>query len=562
MLYKDLLLLLLFLSALIRPFGKNMKVYNELRAGRSTQSGRKCQRCISGTLDEHTNRSFSYPTAQLFLSPTWSTKGGETNNLPYTKRISIGIYKKRDIYSMGSHTKKSVLGGRTTKLTHPSLHYKDSSKNEEKKNWEEEPKSGKRELGKANGKVSHVHRHQTGKELCKEYMGKHVQHLSVEHIKSNGSDERVQGIAEGNLVSGVPMQLQMLEKWKKMETRETREKLQSEVDSYVNLHKDMLLRSKSRIMNIHQKSGKKWKKDEATIDDILYGGFLNIYKPANLYSMKVCERVKTILKDYFKQLSGDKIKLKVGHGGTLDPFAEGVIIIGIQKGTKQLSSFLKCSKKYLALSIFGIETDTLDRQGKIVKKKKVQYGMEEMYKKEVTKGEVTEGEVTKGEVTKGEVTKGEVTKGEVTKGEVTKGEVTEGEVTKGEVTKGEIEKKVKKFIGWINQTPPIYSAKRIKGLRLYEYARKNIPVNIKPSKVYIKNIQYLQEINLPFFDLYIHCSGGTYIRSLIRDFAHSIDNYATLIKLIRIEQNVYSYEDSLHYDDITMDSIKRHFIKI
>ncbi|SOV14843.1 tRNA pseudouridine synthase, putative [Plasmodium gaboni] len=269
-------------------------------------------------------------------------------------------------------------------------------------------------------------------------------------------------------------------------------------------NKDLIL-SKSKIVHLDFPVCRMNSSNMVTMDDIFYGGFLNIYKPVKLYSMKVCEKIKRILKDYFYKLYKKKVNIKVGHGGTLDPFAEGVLIIGIQQGTKKLSDFLKCYKKYLALSIFGYETDTLDREGKIIKEEHV------IHKK---------------------------------------------------LKKQDILTNLQKFIGNIEQYPPIYSAKRFKGLRLYEYARKNISVQIKPSNVYIKDIQYYNQIEFPFFDFYIHCSGGTYIRSLIRDFANSLNTNATLIKLVRIQQNEFNYKNSLHYDDINIDNIKKYFIKL
>ncbi|SOV77165.1 tRNA pseudouridine synthase,putative, putative [Plasmodium sp. gorilla clade G3] len=269
-------------------------------------------------------------------------------------------------------------------------------------------------------------------------------------------------------------------------------------------NKELIL-SKSKIVHLDFPIYKNNSSNIVTMDDIFYGGFLNIYKPVKLYSMKVCEKIKKILKDYFYKLNKKKVNIKVGHGGTLDPFAEGVLIIGIQQGTKKLSDFLKCYKQYLALSIFGYETDTLDREGKIIK---------------------------------------------------------EEHVIHKQLKKQDILTNLQKFIGHIKQYPPIYSAKRFKGLRLYEYARKNISVQIKPSNVHIKDIQYYNEIDFPFFDLYIHCSGGTYIRSLIRDFANSLNTNATLIKLVRTQQNEFNYKDSLHYDDINLNTIKKYFIKL
>ncbi|CAA9987072.1 tRNA pseudouridine synthase, putative [Plasmodium knowlesi strain H] len=296
------------------------------------------------------------------------------------------------------------------------------------------------------------------------------------------------------------------------------------IDFYVTLYKDNLLKRPSKIMDMspprqNEQTERKKKKKEATLDDILYGGLLNIYKPVNTYSMKVCERVKGVLKEHFKHVCKMNLNFKVGHGGTLDPFAEGVLVIGIQKGTKKLSDFLKCYKKYLALGLFGLETDTLDREGNVVK-----------ISNEMMKGKIPQT-----------------------------GTNTHDTLT----LKKNIIHTLNRLIGHVYQTPPLYSAKRVHGMRLYEYARKKIPVHIKPSKVHIQNLKYLNQVDLPFFDLDIKCSGGTYIRSLVRDFAHELNTHATLIKLIRIQQGEqFLYEHSLHYDDINMENIKRHLIKL
>ncbi|EUD64934.1 tRNA pseudouridine55 synthase [Plasmodium inui San Antonio 1] len=294
------------------------------------------------------------------------------------------------------------------------------------------------------------------------------------------------------------------------------------VDFYISLYKDHLLKRHSKIMELspprQSEQTERKRKKEATLDDILYGGLLNIYKPVNMYSMKVCQRVKQVLREHFKHVSQTNLNFKVGHGGTLDPFAEGVLVIGIQKGTKQLIDFLKCYKKYLALGLFGLETDTLDREGTVVK-----------------------------------------TSSQFVKGTSHLGTTTHDERASQE----NITLALSKFIGHIDQTPPLYSAKRVDGMRLYEYARRKIAVHIKPNKVHIQDLKYLNQVDLPFFDLEIKCSGGTYIRSLVRDFAHALNTHATLIKLIRIQQGGnFLYEHSLHYDDINMENVKRHLIKL
>ncbi|KAJ5546334.1 hypothetical protein N7494_003919 [Penicillium frequentans] len=121
-----------------------------------------------------------------------------------------------------------------------------------------------------------------------------------------------------------------------------------------------------------------------------------------------------------------KIEVKIGHGGTLDPLATGILIAGVGKGTKSLSSFLECTKSYETIVLFGAETDTYDRMGKIVRRAPYEH-----------------------------------------------------------VTREKVEEALKQFRGKIMQKPPIFSALRINGKRLYEYARegKLPPVEIKTRPV-------------------------------------------------------------------------------
>lgn len=127
--------------------------------------------------------------------------------------------------------------------------------------------------------------------------------------------------------------------------------------------------------------------------------------------------------------------MKIGHGGTLDPLATGVLITGIGRGTKHLIKFLECPKTYETVVLFGAETDTYDRTGKLVRRAPYEH-----------------------------------------------------------ITRDVVEEAMKKFRGKIMQRPPIFSAKSIQGVRLYEYARKGMepPVEIKSREVTVYDLQILE----------------------------------------------------------------------
>ena len=133
-----------------------------------------------------------------------------------------------------------------------------------------------------------------------------------------------------------------------------------------------------------------------------------------------------------RRKASQELKVKLGHGGTLDPLATGVLIVGVGKGTKQLQRFLECTKSYETTVVFGAATDTYDNTGKIVRK-----------------------------------------------------------ADYGHVTKIKVEEALKQFRGEIMQKPPIFSALKVKGKKLYEYAREGIevPVEIKSRPVEVKEMK-------------------------------------------------------------------------
>ncbi len=211
-------------------------------------------------------------------------------------------------------------------------------------------------------------------------------------------------------------------------------------------------------------------------------GFLNIYKPVGMTSHDVVAVLRRVT----------KIK-QIGHAGTLDPFAEGVLPICVGKATR-LIEYLQDDKEYLATVQFGASTNTFDLDGEKTS----------VYDKKVTKSEVEEG--------------------------------------------------LKAFQGEISQLPPIFSAIKVKGKKLYEYARKGEEVEIQPRKVVIENIE------LKAFDeenqqaqILIKCSKGTYIRSIANDLGQNLGCGGYLVKLIRTQAGSFRVENSAQLDGIEVE---------
>lgn len=203
-------------------------------------------------------------------------------------------------------------------------------------------------------------------------------------------------------------------------------------------------------------------------------GVLNIYKPKGLTSHDVVGIIRKIL----------KIK-QVGHAGTLDPFAEGVLPVCVGKATR-LIEYFDGDKEYLAEVKFGVATSTYDIEGKIT------------------------------------------------------------ELSDKVVSFLELEEKLNLFRGEIEQVPPIYSAIKVDGKKLYQYARNGEKISIEPRKVtiYKAELKNFDEKN-QVAEILIKCSKGTYIRSIANDFGHAIGSCAYLSKLTRIQAGKFKVENSI-----------------
>ena len=200
---------------------------------------------------------------------------------------------------------------------------------------------------------------------------------------------------------------------------------------------------------------------------------LNINKPIGWTSFDVCKKIKGITKER-----------KVGHGGTLDPFATGVLIVGTGKDTKDLNIYSNKNKSYHASISLGVLTDTLDLDGKLLMQKSVPKLCEQRIKSVLGS-----------------------------------------------------------FIGDYNQTPPMFSAKKMKGKKLYEYARKNISIKREPVRVKIYSIS-LESYSNENISFLVTCSKGTYIRVLGKEIAEKLETVGHLNSLTRTMVGDYSIKDS------------------
>jgi len=247
-------------------------------------------------------------------------------------------------------------------------------------------------------------------------------------------------------------------------------------------------------------------------DSFQLDGILPVYKPKDWTSNDVVLKIKSIISNEVREKTNQKFKIKVGHGGTLDPMATGVLVIGLVKGCKGLESFLKGSKGYLALAVMGEATDTLDSTGKVVAKASTEH-----------------------------------------------------------VTQVMMEGVLPQFRGDILQVPPMYSALKRDGKKLYELAREGIEVEREARPVHISALELLGQdpfsspsrpLLLPEFGLSVECGGGTYIRTLIADIAERCQSVAHMTALERTKQGPFTLQDCLKKDSWTLDNIQKALIEI
>lgn len=219
-------------------------------------------------------------------------------------------------------------------------------------------------------------------------------------------------------------------------------------------------------------------------------GFLIVNKPKGITSFDVIRKLKPILKEK-----------RIGHVGTLDPFASGVLIIALGRYTKLFFLFDDLYKEYIAEGVFGESRDTDDVEGKVLEKTKNQ----------------------------------------------------------NILSFNELEALIKNnFLGSILQKPPIYSAKKIDGKRAYDLARENKEFQLKSVNVFINNIELL-EYNYPYFRIKTSVSKGTYIRAIVRDIGEITNNLAYTKDLIRTSIGDYNIDDAINLENINAHNIISFF---
>ena len=221
-------------------------------------------------------------------------------------------------------------------------------------------------------------------------------------------------------------------------------------------------------------------------------GLLNLNKPCGWTSFQV---VKTV-----RKLSGER---KVGHTGTLDPSARGVLLLCLGKATKVSSHLLAEDKEYLARIRLGETTDTDDATGRRLSSSPIPL-----------------------------------------------------------MGRGRMEEICMSFVGETEQTPPLFSALKFGGERLYKIARRGGSVELKPRMVEIKKMSLIN-YELPIIEIRVACSKGTYIRALARDIGRKAGCGAYLLSLVRTRLGDFSIEDALEIEELRdAEDVKSHLLPV
>ncbi len=209
-------------------------------------------------------------------------------------------------------------------------------------------------------------------------------------------------------------------------------------------------------------------------------GIINIDKPKGISSFDVIRELRRILKTR-----------KIGHTGTLDPLATGVLVVCVGKTTKLASEIEAGIKEYRVELELGYRTDTYDTEGEVLERADV-----------------------------------------------------------SNVEEGVVLEKLEKFKGDILQVPPMYSALKVKGKKLYELARQGIEVEREARKIRIDKL-VLEKIDGKKLILFCRVSKGTYIRSLVDDLGRELETFATMTSLRRVRVGEYYEEDAVNLEDIS-----------
>ena len=220
------------------------------------------------------------------------------------------------------------------------------------------------------------------------------------------------------------------------------------------------------------------------MSEIRADGFLNLNKPLHLTSHDVVAQVRR----HYRALTGSK---KVGHAGTLDPLADGVLVLCLGAATRLSDYIMRGRKVYHARITFGVSTTSYDAAGEVVERKCAEH-----------------------------------------------------------IRLADIERALPRFIGEIEQAPPMYSAVKVGGVKLYELARQGQTIDREPRAVTVRSIE-VQSWRRPVAELEIECGAGTYIRSLAHDLGAVLGVGAHLSGLTRTASGAFKLRDSLPLDAIS-----------
>ena len=224
-----------------------------------------------------------------------------------------------------------------------------------------------------------------------------------------------------------------------------------------------------------------------SLDEVIEGRLILINKPIGWTSFQVVNKIRWLIKSSF-----DIKKIKVGHAGTLDPLAQGLLIICTGKLTKKIEEFQSAKKGYSGTFFIGATTPSFDLETAVESKCSIK-----------------------------------------------------------NIDEKKLYKTAKKFLGKSKQIPPIYSAIKVNGKKLYDYARKGESVELKKREITISKF-IIKSINLPLVNFEIECSKGTYIRSIANDYGKELKVGAYLHKLIRISIGDFLLDDAFEIEDFEM----------
>lgn len=221
-------------------------------------------------------------------------------------------------------------------------------------------------------------------------------------------------------------------------------------------------------------------------------GVINIYKNTGMTSFDVVAMVRRVAK-----------MKKVGHTGTLDPAASGVLPVCLGKATKIIDYIMENKKVYRVNLKLGMVTDTYDLEGEVLREEDASH-----------------------------------------------------------ITKDEILNCINTFLGTIDQVPPMYSALKQNGVRLYELARQGIEVHREARKITIYSIENIKIESNDNIQMDVCCSKGTYIRSLCYDIGEKLNVGATMTALERIQNGPFIKEEAINIEDLTEELLEKHIISI